>query len=338
MFQSKKDFINSFEFEGTPYYDPIELQDTKMGFSIKRKYPENIKYKPPLKQNGDPDAIAVLWVILTDERNKSDNLIVNIRIATYHLWLANHFDYNDDNPESPTKESVEFSNKTPHPLALQNRDKFSFNQTNNHFLDSRNRVVSGIEMLDSIFNEHCETVHAVLSLELKTKRFFRKLLDYSLMAIIGTLQLILTRVFQNKLDRNGLSELPVSLTLYGYSNLSKEQTEKLDIFGYRTAKETIILFCGIVILLSFLNYKSWLELKYFQHISKDSFLVVTHAIFALACIEYLPRGLFWVLNHVIKFRAAIAFTNINPFTYKTWLKPLFTITVLIIALYIISLC
>ncbi len=339
MFQNNQEFLNAFDIANSKsYYDQVLLSDTKFGFSVKRNYPSNIAYKPILKQNGKPDTVAVLWVVLREtEKKKDGKILITVRISTFSLWGANHFDYSDD-PESPTKEAIEANQKKPKPVELECRDNFYYDPVRNNFVDKKGAVYSGEAILDFVFKEHCDTADPIRGVELRIKQFVRKLCDLIFIIIISPLIWVLDKIFHYDLGhKESYYKLPISLTLYKFTDIRKREGEKLSLLGWSTHKETIVLFCVIVFVCSVGSYLEWWELKYFQHISKDNFLVITHAICALSFIEILPSVILYpLLNQIIKLRAKVTFSTINPFTYKSWLKPLIAIIFLGLIIYYVS--
>ena len=343
MFQTNQDFLNAFNLVGSQsYYDPILLTDTKFGFSVKRKYPTNIAFKPTLKRNGEPDSVAVLWVVLREnEEPKDGRILLTVRIGTFSLWSANHFDYSDDDPESPTKESAEASRKTPKPAELEYRENFYYDDQKNKFLDKKGAEITGEQILDFAFKEHCDTVDPLRGAELKAKQFVRTVVDWIFVGIIAPVIWVLDKIFQYDLGRGEsyLNKLPLSLTVYKFTDLRKRPSEKLSLLGWSTHKETIVIFCFIVFVLSIGSYWEWWELKYFKHIAKDNFLVIAHTVCALSFIEILPSLILYpLLNQIIKLRATVRFSGINPFTYKTWFKPLLGCLFLASVAYYINFC
>src|SRR5690606_25259418 len=114
------------DLDGQSFYDPVPLTDTEVGFSVKRKYPSDIRFKPAVRQkDGEPDTVAVLWVVYmrpkSGEKNASYSRVpVRVRVGLMSQYLASHFDYNYEDVEGgcPSKASVEASLSTPKPITL----------------------------------------------------------------------------------------------------------------------------------------------------------------------------------------------------------------------------
>ena len=61
FFKNADEFIKEFDL-GSKYADVVILKDSEAGFSVKRAYPDNIRYKPAKKKNNEPDDLATIWV------------------------------------------------------------------------------------------------------------------------------------------------------------------------------------------------------------------------------------------------------------------------------------
>ena len=179
-FNSAEEFLEIFELgeEDNHYYDPIIFSDAKAGFSIKRNYPKNIRYKPPLNRTGEPDSVAMFWINYThpDDVRKlakhegtSRGVPTVARIKKLNKYLQNHFDYDNDNDESPTSEQVEASNRTPQPIGLEFFSDFYYNHEEKRFIDTQDRQYRPRELLDHIFKLHCNTVHPWKGLWLRAR-------------------------------------------------------------------------------------------------------------------------------------------------------------------------
>jgi hypothetical protein len=62
------------------YTDPIPLADTKVGFSVRKNYPEDIRYKPAKNKAGVPDNIAVIWIVYNENPENKRTGLIPLRI------------------------------------------------------------------------------------------------------------------------------------------------------------------------------------------------------------------------------------------------------------------
>lgn len=70
FFQKTSELLAKFDLESEEYFDPLALGDRKVAFSVKRPYPENIRYKPAQSRNGKPDNVAAIWLVYTSRREQ----------------------------------------------------------------------------------------------------------------------------------------------------------------------------------------------------------------------------------------------------------------------------
>lgn len=64
FFESMEEFKKVFKFdEHDEYIEFTPLIDVKIGFSIQREYPEDIKYKPPKTRDGRKDVLSLIHIV-----------------------------------------------------------------------------------------------------------------------------------------------------------------------------------------------------------------------------------------------------------------------------------
>lgn len=321
LFESKQAFLDLFEISKAPdYYDPVFLQDTPYGFSVKRKYSDNIRYKPSVKNNGQPNNIAVLWITLDErEKTKDEEILLTVRISNYSLWQAHYFDNKE--PESPTEVSIKASNKTPKPASLAYIDNFYYDPNNKVFLDNQRKTITGKQILDQAFQEHCDTVHPIKGLEYKIKLLTLEKFIAALNAFCWFLKFIIEKMFQRELVPK--EEYLKDSLLNPFLNVRDTPEKQLSIFGhYKTHESTGMIFCVVAMLLSIAGYLETIRFEYARSLLRHDILLIIHSIPSLMLIEILPsKVIFPVLNATIKFKNKLMFIKLNPFSYKKWLPP-----------------
>jgi len=123
-FNSTEEFLKLFSIgNGSSYSSPTILTDRKVGFSIRRNYPKDIRYIPPKTKDGKDDTVALIHIVYTHPTESkgefdSHRVPIMVEIGTHSLYRANHFDYDFNDPDCPTEESLHVSKSTPQPIAL----------------------------------------------------------------------------------------------------------------------------------------------------------------------------------------------------------------------------
>ena len=86
-FESTEEFLGFFDLESqTQYRDPVIFTDGKVGFSIKRDYPDNIRYKAAVKTDNTPDNVVTIWVGYTHHRATKKEIDLIIVGAADHVY------------------------------------------------------------------------------------------------------------------------------------------------------------------------------------------------------------------------------------------------------------
>ncbi len=307
FFNSTNEFLEEFNLsESSEYFDPIYLNDQKVGFSIKRKYPSNIRYKPALYKNGEPDDVAVIWVNYTHpeetdiEIDERDVPIV-VRVSSFSQYRAKKIDYDFTDENSPTKKSVEDHIKTPKPVSLTFTKEFRYNHSEEVFLDEKGQNITGIELLNMVFESHCNTIHWLKGLKIQFKLFSRAKIVSLTSVLISLSKYLLKGLFGRTLDEDDM----ITAYYHGYkhSQFKKLDQDSISIFNYKTSKSVIILFCIILSTLSVFMYNAGKTWGYFKYIGKNNTLSVAHVFLLLWLLDsIIPTMIFWVINNLIKFR------------------------------------
>ncbi len=315
---SAKELVALFNVRNNLAYDRVTpLRDCKAGFSIQRKYPADLQYRPPKLMDGTDEAVALIHVIYAhpeeekqEERGSRVPLI--IRITNYSRYRANHFDYNFYDPNCPTKESVEKSKLTPAPGELNYEKSFYFDHKDNQFHDESGGVITGLKVLERVYNDHCDTVHFLKGLKLRLKLKSRSFGMYILGTLVGLLKWSLSSIFGRTLDES--DEISTYFSGYTRENLKKLSTDSITVFGYSTARRVIILFCLLAATIFTWYFYSSEKNKYLKAIFSNSFLSLTFSIVIIWVLDVIvPVLLFRFVNIIIKIRTAL-----SPRTFKVF--------------------
>lgn len=318
-FTKTKELLDAFGDVGSSsFYGEILLKDTPVGFSIKKKYPENIRYKPPVRQdNGEPDVVAALWVVYLapkpgDKDADLGNVPVRIRISALSHYLANHFDYNflDVQGGSPSKESLEYSLSTPKPIELSFENAFFYNHHLGSLIDEHGRQVTGGEVLESVFQTHCDTVHFVKGLRLRINLAWQAGSIGLISAAVQATKSILKFVFGQTLESK--SSFAGFYKPYPREALKKLDQDSIEILGYKAAKPVIILFCLLIIVMAIYSYNHQAPETYLNWLIEQDFLLVAHGVFLIWILEVvIPMLLFYSINGLLRLKANIIFSKFN---------------------------
>lgn len=316
-FDSTQELIDVFDISGNKqYYRITPLTDCKVGFSIQREYPKDILYSPLVNGKGEDDTVALIQVVYshpTELKTEFDSHKVPliIRAVTHSRYRAMHFDYDFNDPDSPTKESIEKTKATPMPVALDFDNEFFYDHHANTLLDHTHEPISGEQLLNIVFKSHCDTAHQKRGRTIRAKLKYQSFATAILGSIISILISALTNLFGRTLDDNE--------TTYAYyrgyqrKDLKKLSTESLDVFGYKAARNVIILFCVIVTISYAIKYAFGIQTPYLNKVFSESFLALTHALILLWLLDVvIPLLLFRLVNIMIKKRTNILFKKFKP--------------------------
>lgn len=288
--------------EADGYIDPIGLNDTKVGFSIQRKYPPNIGFIPTKTKNGEDDDIAVIWVVyeaLAEDKH-SKKIPIRLRIAKMSKYRAKNWDYDFSKEDSPTRESVNKSKESIQPLEFTCIDEYFYDANTQELVDSNNKSVTGSKILNELFDYHCKSTHPVKGLIFRARNKSELLKVQFYDFLIKSIKYVLDKCFGRTLD-NHFNKF--SYEGYLPSDFKKTADSVLqDVAGYRASKKVIILFVALVITFC-LVYLPAREGSYFEAVLNNELLTVIHCFLALYVLdEWLPMIFFHLLNKTISSR------------------------------------
>ena len=310
VFISTDEFVQAFgDLEAAGFYDRINLKDTKVGFSIKKHYPGDIRYKPAIGQKTkSPDSVAVIWVVYGNPNQKESQNIapISIRIGTMSQYRANHWDYNFDDVEgdSPSKESLEASLATPQPLELTIENEYFIDHEQNSFRDAKGRTLTGVEVLERAFATHCNTVHLLRGLALKVKLAWRSNFSGLLLLAVQFLVTLLKQGFGRTLEKDDLNA--GFFSPYKHESLKKLDEDSMDLLGYKASKHVIILFCAVTVVVGIYKYKHPAVFPYISWLDGKTVLSATHGIFSIWLLDVaVPWVIFYLMNGLLLWRKRI---------------------------------
>lgn len=302
---------NIFSLNEEKYKCYTPLTDCVAGFSVQRQYPDNIAYSPPRKPDGSPDSVALIHVIY-EIRKISDNstkVPIALRITTFDRYLSGRFDYNfEDKDNCPTKESVIKSKETPRPIALEEIDNYYYDHEHNRIVDKKDKVFSGEEIVDILFQQHCDTIHPFKGLKIQwLLRSQNKLANF--LKLFRDFNQWLLRVFTGRtLDPE--DSMRGLFSAYKIQDLKLTKGDYLEIFGYKASKNVIVTFC-ILRLLSHLAYFTLnFDIKFLKSIEENSISSVSAAIIYIWILDFvLPRLFFNLINWSIDARFKVMYAK-----------------------------
>ena len=301
--ETPQQFYDAFgEIAAAGYRDRVFLSDTTIGFSVQKEYPDNIRYKPAKTISGIVDNVAVIWVVYEAIRKAQDGdrVPIRFRIGTLSKYRAKHWDYNFDDAECPTEESIKASLSTPQPMQLDWVDEIFCSSTGGGLVNADGEVVDGVAVLNKLFEHHCNSVHLLKGLPLRSKQQAHKLLSWTINKIIETPIWILKAFFGRTLDE----DLNRITYLQGYlpQDFKKLSVDAIEVAGYRASKRVIVLFALIVVLLCWYLLPPK-EGSYLASVIDSEFLLAVHSLLLLIFLdEVLPSLMFRFVNFMIGLR------------------------------------
>ncbi len=175
---SNKEFASYFNPDNGDEVIPWNDENTKYsGFSVIRSYKKDLGFIPAVTKLGAEDTKVLVKVGIRTSDSPSDKIPLFISIGKYSKYRSSHFGINFDDPNAPTKESLNQSENSRQPIDLEDNDGFIMKVNPVSFVDTEtNKNLELREIVDRIYNIHLKTISSGKGIVLKVKLNFQKVI------------------------------------------------------------------------------------------------------------------------------------------------------------------
>lgn len=305
FFTSSKDFMNIFNLSKDPCYENSVEFPKEIGFSVQREYPKTSKFSPPVKEDGKPDTYALIRIKYNVNEQKNNCVPISANVFIYGRYISTHHDYNFDDPECPTEESVLASKRTPQPIELSFEGDYCYDHTLDAFIDKKGKKLEGINILNFIYESHIATVDKLKGIILRLKMgsankgatfcgLMKEFFKWCLKAICG-------RTIASSNSSRGL------WVEYKQEDLKLLQTERINVFGYNASKNIIITLCVLLIGSYLIFYNTAWSLIWLKNIMENTLLSFAFVVLSISILDHiLPKIFFYLVNLMIRLELRLA--------------------------------
>lgn len=302
-----------FTLDEHPEYEQLTPFDSGVGFSVQRPYPQTSRFKPPLKKDGSPDTVALIGVVYEpkDRDPKSPELVpIRAKISVYSRYIAHHWDYDFDDDECPTQESVAASKRTPRPIDLYTSERYFYDHNKDQLVDSKGNDVVGMEIIEALYSQHLATVDKFKGLIFRLK--LRSIAKASNICepLASFFELVLRFVCGRTLEPKEISKRLSGG--YGPEDMKLLQTESIDVLGYKASKNVIGTYCAILLFMfAFFKIRGATP-QWIKVLADNSLLGLATSILALAVLDHiLPAILLRLINLMHRLRWGIMLIGVK---------------------------
>jgi hypothetical protein len=312
FFKSAEELKAAFKFspETEKLYERFTpLINRKAGFSVQRNYPATIRFKPPHRRDCTPDTVAIIHVVYLHPEETKKPIIPSkvpliLFISPHSRYLSKHFDYDFDDEDSPTEESVRLSKSTPRPMELEMVGEYTYNHDTREFQDKRGVALEGITMLNNVFDLHCATIHVLKGFRLRWKLGSRslalKLLDVDIQLLKLAMRTLLGRSLEPEDSFAGI------FVPYKSEDMKLLKTDSISVFGYKASQNVIMTFSFIVLVAYTISYAANNTNRYVSGLLSNALLLLCSSFMAIWILDKLvPRSLLTVINALVRMRKKV---------------------------------
>ena len=317
-FKKSEEFLRVFDINDSLYFGIVHYIDGNIAFSIKRNYPSNIRFQPSRTRSGEDNEVALIHVLYNYPNESinpcnSENVPIKIEIMKFNLYLNNRFLYKYEDEDCPTEKSLNIMGKSAQPIGLE--DKYFYCHSRNAFLNSNGKSISGRQMLDKIFKEHCDTVHLIKGLRIRTIVKFKETC-ISLCNWLGNnvAKYILKVALGYTLDEKRVLAMPSSGYVKNDLRLINDKT--INLFGYKAPHRVVIafsfLFLVFVVFLVSIDSQVNLLHKISGNAIFTGLITITFVFLSLWFLEHaMPIIIIKIINGLWRLRVKILLIGIK---------------------------
>ena len=283
------------------YSDYTPLMDIQAGFSVKREYPPNIRYYPPRTSEGRPDRVALIHVACRSAKKETTKGKIRIYVSVFlhSRYHSNPIECNFDDKDCPTAESTEKSKSTPKPMNLESFDDYLYDYENDVLVTTTGKVVSGEQILETLFQKHINTVHPLKGLKIRwqvrSKDLSIRILSSSIMFCKWLLKICFGRILKPGSGNAGVLES------YKKEDMKSVRTRSVNMFGYKVSVNVFVTF--IIFMVISLVIIHAFGIRIIATSLLNDAVMISLLLFTLILFDLLfPHIILWFINALVRYR------------------------------------
>jgi hypothetical protein len=305
FFTSAEQFEAAFHLEENLNYEDRVLSPKGIGFSIQRQYPKTSKFSPPVKKDGTPDTYALIRIKYDIMQQKNNLVPISANVFLYGRYISKNDDYDFSDINCPTEESIRASKRTPQPISLSCDGDYFYDHNQDTFTNKKGKGILGIDILDSIYNDHIATVDKfkgiILRLKMGSANKGSVLCGFMKDIFIWFLKVTCGRTLAPSDTSRGF------WVGYRQEDLKLLKTERINVFGYEASKNIIVTLCVLLLGGYLIFYNTGWSLIWLKTIIKSTLLSFAFVVLAIAILDYiLPKIFFYLVNLMIRLNVRLA--------------------------------
>ncbi len=300
-------FVKIFNFPKEEEVIPW-INSHTVGFSVIKEYPEKRLFTPAQTKEGKLDSVALIKVGYDKSNTKEISLRVNIHKVSRYL-LNNHWDFNFEDKESPTEESLKESKASRQPIDLIELSRYIFHLDTQKIFDlEKNSYIDPKKIIDDIYKTHLETLRDIpfrIKMAIKNNSFgFIEPTNKFLMWV--------NFFFFGKQLKEDPKIFRGVFQTYPHENLISLSTEKIKILGsdFPITNQTARTFVFLIAILFLIDYYFKFDIFGFIALAKTSakntlFLTSSTATLLIVFDRSVPHVTLSFINLLIKSRLRV---------------------------------
>lgn len=304
----KEKLLKSLNIEKSGFYNPVFLQDIKVGFSIVKNPSDSLKEKLKIKDNKQYKTLVRVYI--------KDEDLLNTTIKKKTLIIKMHFNLVEN--DEMFRENYDFiKNNRYKPVDLISTD-YSYNIDNNEFCDIKGQIVEGKDVLADVYKQHIKTSRLFVGFYLRLKLFFWQRFIPYIFSLLSNIFVCFLYIISGQKYTYDVIKRYVDLIYFKEDKVEKEEKEnlkeskKITIFEYSASFWSIFVYCIFHLILYSIFYLNNYKPDYIKIMLSNNFLIIIYAVFSLSIFEvFLPKILKFLIKNLTKLSVNLSTKNVK---------------------------
>jgi hypothetical protein len=278
---------------------------------VVRDYPEDCGFIPAVNKNGDKDTKILIKIGFDLDNKKDDKVGLTLTASKFSRYAENHFGYDFNDEASPTKESLDASNKSLKPIDLEEKERYILNLKSGQIIDrqSKDKIVTMNEVVEDFYKQHLSTIKGIkanlFKIKLKTKEKIWHLLYGFIERTIKNLEKLNQHLFGKSIIKNSSEGI---WEPYKCTSLTSTYPDVIPFFNSTLKISKVnIIWIAITLLVIWFKFISIRDMN-------ETFTIALLILLVLFFDFIVPRFVLFIINLFIKLRKKLGSAS---FFFKT---------------------
>jgi len=274
------------------------MEDNPIAIYILTEYPESLMFVPAVTKSGSPDSQVLIQVVYHGGEAGDGKVPISANVHLSNRYMYNHLDYNFDDENCPTEESVKASKKSVQPIDIRSTGEYFFDHGQGKFIDTKGRVLDGKSLVSELVGIHTGNAMRFRGAILRARLGWRQALAGLFGKLAGFALWFMRRILGRTFERT--REYALFDSGFRKGDLKKTSLDKLKILGWEASKSAVLLYGFVGTGIGIGDAYCWFTWRAIDGITSSNMSALGFTIVFLWFVDGpLVDGFRWLINGLI---------------------------------------